>query len=177
MDKVFHPTLCNGCTYLCWDYSWTMLAKESLAIQATFASYNTCITQPLTWILTCPFRYNTDCSRLKYVSQPTRFGEMIYADYWAHGTCQTLGIWFWWHVRMTRTSSGNIRSTWQGSSPINHHVVANIWGLWCKKQVSQAGISNYIPQFTVGCNYLSLPGIPASGEQSLYVCAGNMDMP
>ena len=25
-----------------------------------------------------------------------------------------------------------------------------IWRLWCQKQVSQAGISNYIPQFTGG---------------------------
>ena len=42
-----------------------------------------------------------------------------------------------------------------------------IWGLCCQKQVSQAGISNYIPQFTVGCNYLSLPEIPASGNKAL----------
>ena len=31
--------------------------------------------------------------------------------------------------------------------------------------ISQAGISNYIPQFTVGCNYLSLPEVPASGTK------------
>ena len=37
--------------------------------------------------------------------------------------------------------------------------------LWCQKLASQAGISNYIPQFTVGCNYLSLPEIPASGTK------------
>ena len=41
----------------------------------------------------------------------------------------------------------------------------NIWRLCCQKQVSQAGISNYIPQFTVGCNSLSLPEIPASGNK------------
>ena len=40
-----------------------------------------------------------------------------------------------------------------------------IWGLCCQKQVSQAGISNYTSQFTVRCNYLSLPGIPASGHK------------
>ena len=40
-----------------------------------------------------------------------------------------------------------------------------IWGLCCQKQVSQAEISNYIPQFTVGCSYLSLPEIPASGSK------------
>ena len=39
------------------------------------------------------------------------------------------------------------------------------WGLWCQKQVSQAGISNYIPQFTVGCSYLCMPEIPASSTK------------
>ena len=39
------------------------------------------------------------------------------------------------------------------------------WRLWCQKQVSQAGISNCIPQDTVGCNYLSMPQIPASGTK------------
>ena len=29
----------------------------------------------------------------------------------------------------------------------------------------QAGISNYIPHFTVGCNYLSLQELPASGNK------------
>ena len=33
------------------------------------------------------------------------------------------------------------------------------------EQVSQAGISNYIPHKTAGCNYLSLPEIPASGNK------------
>ena len=41
-----------------------------------------------------------------------------------------------------------------------------IWGLWRHKQVSEAGISNYIPQFTVGCNYLSPPQIPALAPKS-----------
>ena len=45
------------------------------------------------------------------------------------------------------------------------------WGLCYQKQVSQTGISNYIPQLTVGCNYLSLPEIPASGNKVLkYEC-------
>ena len=42
-----------------------------------------------------------------------------------------------------------------------------IWGFWHQKQVSQAGISNYISQFTVGCNYLYPPQIPASGAKVL----------
>ena len=45
--------------------------------------------------------------------------------------------------------------------------VNNIWGLCCQKHISQAGISNYIPRLTVGCNYLSLPEIPASGNNVL----------
>ena len=40
-------------------------------------------------------------------------------------------------------------------------------GLWCQNQSSQAGISNCIPQYSVGCNYLSLPEIPPSGANVL----------
>ena len=50
-----------------------------------------------------------------------------------------------------------------------------IWVLWCQKQVSWAEISNCIPQYTVGCNYISLPEIPASVVQVLiltYVLKG-----
>ena len=46
-------------------------------------------------------------------------------------------------------------------------IILHIWGLWCTKQVSQAGINNYIPQFNVGCNYLSLPEIPTPGIKVL----------
>ena len=51
------------------------------------------------------------------------------------------------------------------------HTTVLIWVLWCQKQVSQAGISNCIPQYSVGCNYLSMPEIPASGtwNQSAYI--------
>ena len=48
-----------------------------------------------------------------------------------------------------------------------HETTLLISGLCCQKQVSQAGISNYIPQFTVGCNYLSLPEITVSGNKVL----------
>ena len=37
-----------------------------------------------------------------------------------------------------------------------------IRGLWRQKQVSHTGISNCTPQNSVGCNYLSLPEMPAS---------------
>ena len=39
-------------------------------------------------------------------------------------------------------------------------TMQDIWGLWCQKQVSQAGINSCIPQYSVGCNYLSMPEIP-----------------
>ena len=42
-----------------------------------------------------------------------------------------------------------------------------VWGLWCQKPIFQAGISNCIPQYSVECNYLSLPEIPASGTKVL----------
>ena len=37
--------------------------------------------------------------------------------------------------------------------------------LWYQKQVSQGGISNCISQYSVGCNHLSMPEIPASGTK------------
>ena len=43
----------------------------------------------------------------------------------------------------------------------------SIWGLCCQKQVSQTRINNYITQFTVGCSYLSMPEITASGSKVL----------
>ena len=46
-----------------------------------------------------------------------------------------------------------------------HLVFTAIWWLCRQKQVSQTGISNYILQFTVWCNYLSLSEIPASGNK------------
>ena len=42
-----------------------------------------------------------------------------------------------------------------------------IWGLCCQKQVSQAGISNCIPQDNVGCNFLSLTELLASGANAI----------
>ena len=41
-------------------------------------------------------------------------------------------------------------------APLLLVVCKLIWGLCRQKQVSQAGISDYIPRFTQGCNYLSL---------------------
>ena len=50
-------------------------------------------------------------------------------------------------------------------------LVTIIWELWCRKQVSQAGISNCIPQYSVGCNYLSLSEIPASAIRHGWPCS------
>ena len=50
----------------------------------------------------------------------------------------------------------------------NHETqvtITSIWELCRQKQVSPEGMINYIAQFTVGCNYLSLPEIPASGNK------------
>ena len=52
-----------------------------------------------------------------------------------------------------------------------------IWGLCCQKQVSQSWISNCIPQNTVGCNYISLLEIPASGNKvHMYTCCVRHDL-
>ena len=38
--------------------------------------------------------------------------------------------------------------------------------LWHQKELCQAWITNYIPQYSVGCNCLSMPEIPASAPTS-----------
>ena len=43
----------------------------------------------------------------------------------------------------------------------------SLWTPVCQKQVSRVWISNYIPQYTVGCNYLAMPLIPAYGTEDL----------
>ena len=62
-----------------------------------------------------------------------------------------------------------IKSLQMKSIPKTLQQSVMIWGFCCQKQVSQAGISNYISKFTVGCNYFSLPEIPASGNK-VYIC-------
>ena len=54
-------------------------------------------------------------------------------------------------------------------------MIRIICGLCCQKQASQAGISNCIPQNTVGYNYISLPEIPASGIKGLIYRFRHMD--
>ena len=46
-------------------------------------------------------------------------------------------------------------------------LISLIWWLWRQKQVSQAGRDYGITHYSVGCNYLSLPEIPATGAKAL----------
>ena len=56
--------------------------------------------------------------------------------------------------------------TWLNwSVAINEGKIDHCQSCFCSHKVSQAGISNCIPQFSVGCNYLSLPEVPASDWQ------------
>ena len=50
---------------------------------------------------------------------------------------------------------------------LDQQRVQFMWGLWHQEQVSQAGISNCIPHYPVGCNCLSLPELPAPGAKVL----------
>ena len=50
-----------------------------------------------------------------------------------------------------------------------------ICGLFCQKLVSREGTSNYIPQWTSGCNYSFLPEIPASGNKVLIFLFSDID--
>ena len=52
-----------------------------------------------------------------------------------------------------------------------------IWWLWHQKQVSQAGISNHIPQNIVGCNYLCLPEVSTSSTKVLISFGGHFTLP
>ena len=52
-------------------------------------------------------------------------------------------------------SSGRPPSPASSSEPISIWT-CHIFGLWWQKQVSQAGISNCIPQYSVVCNYYSV---------------------
>ena len=42
-----------------------------------------------------------------------------------------------------------------------------VWGAWCQKLASHAGINNCIPQYSVRCNYLSMSEIHGSGAKIL----------
>ena len=75
-----------------------------------------------------------------------------------------------WHIPPTQHGNlvclrhvipSHVRTVWV------HAKKHYIWGLCRQKQVSLAGIRKYIPQFNVGCNYLSLPEIHASGDKVL----------
>ena len=52
-------------------------------------------------------------------------------------------------------------------SPLCRAMCFRCLHLWTLRQVSQAGKSNCIPQYSVGCNYLCLPKIRASGAKVL----------
>ena len=62
------------------------------------------------------------------------------------------------NVSMMFNASGSLFAT---------HSICHICGPCCQKQVSQAKISNCIPQYSVGCSYLSLSEIPASSNTVL----------
>ena len=55
------------------------------------------------------------------------------------------------------------------SATTDIHIFVLIWELWSQRQVPQAGISKCNPQYHVGCNYVSLPEIPASGT-NVIIC-------
>ena len=87
-----------------------------------------------------------------------------------------------WNTTCSRSERHNITCT--QATQHSPGAAQKIWGLWCQKQISQAGLSNCIPlvsdpgmhhgtcvthvpwcmsgSLTSGCNYLSLPEICAS---------------
>ena len=86
----------------------------------------------------------------------------------------TIKIWLWFltfpisHFDVTQDTG--FRRCHQGHHPLQWEHQTRLWThnnhyIWCQKQVSQAWISNCIPHYYVGCNYLSMPEIPASGTK------------
>ena len=63
-------------------------------------------------------------------------------------------------------SDDTIKVFWKNESNLKQ----NISWFCCQKQVFQARITNHTPQFTVRCNYLSLPEIPDSGNK-VVICS------
>ena len=49
-------------------------------------------------------------------------------------------------------------------------VYSYTWGIWCQKQIYTAWTINNIQQYSVGCNYLSMPQIHAYGAKGP-ICA------
>ena len=79
----------------------------------------------------------------------------------------------WWFETPSRPLWRRCNATYHsspilGGKSITHNKCMNIWRLWRQKQVSMAGISNYIPHITVRCNYLCLcmPELTASGAET-----------
>ena len=74
-----------------------------------------------------------------------------------------------WHYIVTSYLIGWVHT--QNGSWLHSIIVIIVftqkWGVWHQKQVSQAGKSNCIPQYSVGWKYLSMPEIPASGAKLL----------
>ena len=71
---------------------------------------------------------------------------------------------------MDKRVTWNNNNWWYNHNTTKQSIIVYIWGVWHQKQVSRAGISNYIPQFTVECYYLSLFEIPASGAKIIMYC-------
>ena len=74
----------------------------------------------------------------------------------------------WCHLKHRRTFGINtLRPRQNDRHQIIYSYSVYNWGFWHQKQVSHAGITNCIPQYSVRCNYLSLPEIPASATKVL----------
>ena len=95
---------------------------------------------------------NRSYHKTVYLVWHYRLGTMkgIYAAYLSPGKLDLFSVAHDWCNRLCELTQNFFHKT--------YFVIACIvsWWLWCQKGVSQAGISKYIPQFTVGCDYLSL---------------------
>ena len=89
--------------------------------------------------------------------------KIVLSYYQSHGACRSES----WHACIkrrkldaSRLHSNNFIVMYDKSVFHLSHTIT--WGLWCQKQVSQVRMSNCIPQYSVGYNYLALPEITTS---------------
>ena len=88
-----------------------------------------------------------------------------YIDGWS---CKKKGLFIMCSMRPPQNNGKLMSSYLNFTSDTSMHQEAQMsWGRWCQKLETSTWISNNTPQYTMGCDYLSLPQMPACGTNVL----------
>ena len=130
--------------------------------------------------------------RFLWITKPQDWGITCHCKPWHLSICSTsilpgytwqftglnMGLCAWYFVKYIKACFIKyLRVLWD--------TLDENWGLRCQKQVPQTGNNNCIPHDSVGCNYLSMPEIPAPGtkvakpgiDKRLYAVVNNLNIP